>query len=105
VQAPTTQGLQAPPVSQTSPCGQGQLVPPQLSRQLVASGQDGTQLGVFAPPPHPNSATAPARTTAGGTRDLLFAPNPQSADEKMTSPASRSLLGAAARRRARAAVS
>jgi hypothetical protein len=74
-QAPTTQGTHAPPLSHTSPAGQGHVMPPQLSLQLVLSEQDGTHRGAFAAlPPHPTSATAPAMATAP-RRDLLLASN------------------------------
>jgi hypothetical protein len=61
LQTPTTQGRQAPLGSHTSPSGQGQLVPPQLSRQLALSAQDGTHGGLFVSVAHP--ARAASRTT------------------------------------------
>ena len=45
MQTPTTQGTHDPLASQTSGSGQGQLRPPQLSRQLALSEQDGTHAG------------------------------------------------------------
>jgi hypothetical protein len=70
-QDPTTQGLQAPlRRSHTSPFGQGQVMLPQPSLQLVVSAQTGTHLGaLFAAPPHPMSATVLARTTARRRKD------------------------------------
>jgi len=75
MQTPTVQGTQAPLPSQTSPSGQAQLVPPQLSRQLALSEHEGTQVGGLGWREHPKSAIAPASATTRVSKDALFACN------------------------------